>query len=136
MAGKNSPAAAAALAEAGRIHSQEELAEMVERGEASRCAVVTDPPGAELEIDGNRTGITPFAMVLIRHGDAPRVLVIKKPGYETVERKVFPDGKTIPVQIKRRKPNAEFSGLDSGDSVPHSLSKTDLGGVPSPPGFF
>ncbi len=98
-AGKASSAAAAALADVGHMLTPQEMADLVSKGEASRCAVVTMPPGAEVEIDGNRAGVSPLAFVLLKHGDTPRVITIKMNGYKTVEKKVIPDGKTIPVGI-------------------------------------
>lgn len=102
-AGKTSPAAAAAMADVGHMLTPQEMAELVTKGEASRCAVVTMPSGAEVEIDGNRAGVSPLAFVLIKHGDAPRVITIKMNGYKTVEKKVIPDGKTIPIGLTLEK---------------------------------
>ncbi len=102
-AAKNSPAAAAALANIGHQLSPQELADLVQKGQASRCAIVTTPPGAEVEIDGNKAGVTPFALVLLRQGDTPRTLTIKMAGYKTVEKKVIPDGKTIPIAVTLEK---------------------------------
>ena len=102
-AGKASPAAAAAMAGVGHVLTPQEMAELVNKGEASRCAVVTMPSGAEVEIDGNRAGVSPLAFVLIKHGDTPRVITIKMNGYKTVEKKVVPDGKTIPIRLTLEK---------------------------------
>lgn len=70
-ASKTSPAAAAALADIGHIPTPEELAAQIQAGQASRCAVITDPPGAEIDIDGNKVGISPMVFVLLRKGDTP-----------------------------------------------------------------
>jgi hypothetical protein len=102
-AAKASPAAAAALADAGRQFSREELVELIQKGQASKFAVVTQPPGAEVYLDGNRAATTPFAGVLARHGDTPRIITVKMAGYKTVENKVLPDGKLIPISIKLEK---------------------------------
>jgi hypothetical protein len=102
-AAKASPAAAAAVANVGRAVSPQELADLVQKGQASRCAVVTTPPGAEVDIDGNKAGVSPLAFVLLKQGDTPRTLTIKMTGYKTVEKKVVPDGKTIPVAVTMEK---------------------------------
>jgi len=103
QAAMSSPAQAAAIAEVGHAPSQQELAVLVQKGEASRCAVVTSPPGAEISIDGNRAGVSPMAFVLIRKGDTPRVVTIKMPGYKTIEKDFVPDGKTIPIGLTLEK---------------------------------
>jgi hypothetical protein len=102
-AAKDSPAAAAALASVGHAQSPQELADLVQKGQASRCAVVTVPPGAEVLVDGNRLGVSPLAFVLLRQGDTPRTVTIKMSGYETVEKKLVPDGKTIPIALTLKK---------------------------------
>jgi hypothetical protein len=98
-AGKASPAAAASLANEGHVLSPLELAERVQRGEASRCAVVTVPAGAKVWIDGLEAGVSPMAFVLMRQGDKPRSIRITLNGYRTVEKQVIPDGKTIPIGL-------------------------------------
>ena len=65
----------------------------------SKCAVVTNPPGAEIYVDGNKAGISPMVFVLLRNGDAPRVITIKMSGFKTAEERVIPDGKTIPIGL-------------------------------------
>lgn len=83
----------------GHILSQEELNELVQKGQASKCAVVTNPSGAEVDIDGNQAGITPFALILLKHGETPRTITVKMSGYKTVEKKVIPDGKVISIAL-------------------------------------
>lgn len=102
-AGKSSPAAAAALADVGHVLTPEEMAEQVQAGQASKCAVVTNPPGAEIYVDGNKAGLSPMVFVLLRKGDAPRVITIKMAGYKTVEKMVLPDGKIIPLGLTLEK---------------------------------
>jgi hypothetical protein len=99
IAAQASPAAAASLAAVGHVLSAQEQAELVNKGEASKCAIVTSPPGAEIAIDGNRVGISPLVFVLLRQGDKPRTLTIKLPGYKTVEKKVVPDGRLVPIGL-------------------------------------
>src|ERR1017187_4135336 len=98
-AGKGSPAAAAALAYMGRELSAQEQAEQIQEGQASMCAVTTVPPGAEVDVYGNKAGVTPILFVLYKHGDAPRTITIKMKGYKTIEKNVAPDGKTIPIGL-------------------------------------
>jgi len=107
-AAKSSPAAAAALASAGHAHSQQELAELVQKGQASRCAVVTVPPGAEVYVDGNKAGLSPLAFVLLKQGDTPRKITVKMTGYKTVEKAVVPDGRLFP--FRSRSKNNEILG--------------------------
>jgi hypothetical protein len=98
-AGMASPAAAASLADEGHVLSPQEMAERVQNGEASKCAVITVPAGAKIWIDGVEAGISPMVFVLLRHGDTPRSVKITKSGYKTVEKQVVPDGKTIPIGL-------------------------------------
>ena len=102
-AAKASPAAAAALANTGHVTSSQENEELVKNGRASRCSVVTTPPGAVVEIDGNRMGVSPIVFYLLRHGDTPRTVTIKMGGYKTIEKKVIPDGKVIPIGVMLEK---------------------------------
>jgi hypothetical protein len=87
-ASKGSPAAAASLANVGRVYSPQELDDLVKNGRASRCAVVTVPTGAEVEVDGNKAGVSPIAFVLLKQGDTPRTVTIRMNGYKTIEKKV------------------------------------------------
>ena len=102
-AGKGSPAAAASLASVGHTLSPQELADLVQKGQASRCAIVTVPPGADVEIDGNKAGVSPLAFFLLKEGDTQRTITIKMAGYKTVEKKVVPDGKIIPIGLTLEK---------------------------------
>lgn len=102
-AAKASPAAAASLANVGHVLSPQELEELVQKGQASKCAVVTVPPGADVEVDGNRAGVSPLVFVLLKRGETPRTITLKKDGYKTVEKKVVPDGKTIPIGLTMEK---------------------------------
>jgi hypothetical protein len=102
-AAKSSPAAAAELASTGHIATLEELADMVQRGLASKCAVITEPPGAEVAVDGKRAGVSPLAFVLMRHGDTPRTITIHLSGYKVLEKEVIPDGHAIPLGVTLEK---------------------------------
>ncbi|MBZ5525626.1 MAG: PEGA domain-containing protein [Acidobacteriia bacterium] len=101
-AAKSSPAAAAALAQDGRVLTPQELADEAKAGRASRCAVVTMPPGAEVFVDGNKIGVSPVAFFL-RKRDAPRTITVKLEGYKTVEKQFDPDGKIIPLGLTLEK---------------------------------
>jgi PEGA domain len=98
-AAKTSPAAAAAMAKVGHTYTAQELAQLVQNGQASRCAVVTAPPGAGVYIDGSKGGVSPLAFFLLKQGDTPRTITIKMAGYKTVEKQFIPDGKTIPIGL-------------------------------------
>ncbi|MGA8068621.1 MAG: PEGA domain-containing protein, partial [Terriglobales bacterium] len=101
-ASKTSPAAAAQLAQDGHVNAPEELAQLVQKGQASKTAVITSPAGAEVYVDGNKLGVTPVVFVLLKR-DNPRVLTIKLAGYKTVEKTLVPDGKNIPIGISLEK---------------------------------
>ena len=107
-AAKASPAEAAIVANVGHMPSPEELALLVQSGEASRCAVITTPSGAEVFVDSNRLGVSPVAFVLLKEAQTPRMITIKMAGYKTVEKSFVPDGKTIPIAVVLEK-----------DSQPH-----------------
>jgi len=102
-AAKGSPAAAAGLANVGHILSPEELADLVQKGQASKCAVCDRPPGAEVEVEREQGWSVAAGLVLLKQGDTPRTITIKMSGYKTVEKKVVPDGKTIPIGLALEK---------------------------------
>jgi hypothetical protein len=101
-AARTSPAAAAAMASDGKQLSPQEQVELQKQGLASRCAIVTSPAGAEISIDGNRAGISPLVLVLIKR-DHPRVITIKMDGYQMVEKQVVPNGTIIPIAVQLEK---------------------------------
>lgn len=103
-AAQTSPAAAAALIQDGHASTKEELEDAVKAGRAARCAVITSPVGAEVFIDGNKAGVSPFVFFLMKR-DAPRTVTIKMPGYKTVEKQFDPDGTPIPIGITLEKEN-------------------------------
>src|SRR5208337_2403842 len=115
-AGKSSPAAAAATAYSGHAASPQELAELVQHGQASRCTVITNPPGAEVYVDGNKGGTSPLSFVLIKHGDAFRTVTIRLTGYQTIEQQFVPDGKPIPITLALVAGQSEPFSTASGDS--------------------
>ena len=102
-ASKSSPAAAASMADVGHIQTPEEMAALVQEGKASKCAIITTPPGAEIDIDGNKAGVSPLVFVLLKKGDTPRTITIKLAGYRTVVQSVVPDVKTIPIGLALEK---------------------------------
>ena len=95
----SSPAAAAA----GATKSPAELADLIKTGKASRCVIVTEPPGAEIYIDGLKAGVAPLVFVLLKKGEFPRTVEIRMDGYRTVEKHLLPDGQliSIPVTLER-----------------------------------
>ncbi len=99
---KSSPAAAASLAQEGHVLTPQELADAVKAGRASKCAIVTSPPGAKIFIDGNKMGVSPVVFVLMKR-DTPRTITVKMAGYKTVEKQLDPDGKTIPLGLTLEK---------------------------------
>lgn len=76
-----------------------QLGKMVLNHLASFCAVYTAPSGAEVYVDGMKVGVAPITFVLLRQGDTPRIIAIKRGGYKTIERQVIPDGTTIPLEL-------------------------------------
>jgi hypothetical protein len=78
-------------------------AQMIQKGQASICSVVTAPPGAEIEVDGKRAGVSPLAFVLTKQGDTPRQVTIRMSGYKPVVEAVIPDGKAIPIGLALEK---------------------------------
>jgi hypothetical protein len=101
-ASKTSPAAAAQLAQDGHVATPQEMARLIETGQASKTAIITSPEGAEVYIDGNKAGVTPLELVLIKR-DNPRVLTIKLPGYKAVKKMLVPEGKNIPIAVSLEK---------------------------------
>ena len=97
-ASKSSPAAAAA-----NQSNPEELAELIKAGMASKCGIMTDPPAAEIYIDGLKAAVTPVVFVLLKKGDAPRTIEIRLNGYRTIEKHVVPDGHLITIQATLEK---------------------------------
>ncbi|MGA2990557.1 MAG: PEGA domain-containing protein, partial [Candidatus Korobacteraceae bacterium] len=126
-AAMSSPAAAASIA-ADSPKTPQELAQLIQEGQASRCGVTTSPPGAEVYIDGNKAGAAPLGFVLLKHGDTPRIITIKMQRYTSVERQYIPDGKIIPVAvILERESSAEVSG---GHEQPPQNTPTVLADEP------
>jgi PEGA domain len=97
-ASKSSPAAAAQSAQDGHAGTSQEMARLIEKGQASKTEIITSPAGAEVYIDGNKAGATPLELVLIKR-DSPRTLTIKLPGYKTVEKTLVPDGENILIAV-------------------------------------
>jgi len=105
MAAANSLAAyGSPAAVADHVSSPQEIADAIQNGQASRCNIATVPFGAEVDVDGNRAGVTPVIFALVRKGNTPRKITIKMSGYKTVEKNIVPDGKpiTIAVDLERR----------------------------------
>ncbi|MGA2371666.1 MAG: PEGA domain-containing protein [Candidatus Korobacteraceae bacterium] len=94
----SSPAASAAGA-----RSPAELAELIKTGKASRCVIATEPPGAEIYVDGLKAGVAPLVFVLLKKGDTPRTVEIRMDGYRTVEKHLVPDGQLISIPVTLEK---------------------------------
>jgi hypothetical protein len=77
----------------------DEIDRLVQNGEASRGVVLTVPPGAQVYIDGNKAGLSPVSFVLVKNGDTPHTVTVKLEGFQTVERKINPDGRTIHLEL-------------------------------------
>ena len=97
-ASKTSQAAAARSDQDLHARTSQEMARLIEKGQASKVEIITSLAGAEVYIDGNKAGATPLEFVLIKR-DNPRALTIKLPGYKTVEKTLVPDGNNIPITI-------------------------------------
>jgi hypothetical protein len=100
--GETLPAEAAQLVQVGRLNTTEEDAQLIRNGQASIAAVITSPAGAQVYVDGQKGGVTPFGFVLLKR-DAPRTVTIKLAGYKTVEKTFVPDGTPIPIAITLEK---------------------------------
>jgi tetratricopeptide (TPR) repeat protein len=58
--------------------------------------VYTDPPGAEVKVDGRARGSTPFAALF---SPGAHALSLSKPGFETLERQVALAGRSLVVDV-------------------------------------
>jgi hypothetical protein len=113
---------------------------MVKAGEASRCLIITTPAGAEIDVDGNMAGKSPFLFSLLRHGDVPRTITIKMPGHVTIEKSYIPDGQDIPISVhlEQSKPTADrlVDGKVNGtplDPIPPYRPAYEPNAQPTPP---
>jgi len=97
------PAGAASVIEGGHALTPQVMDDLVKTGQASQCAVLTTPPGAEVFVDGNRFGVSPLVFTLLMNGASERIITIKMAGYKTVEKKLVPDGKSIPLMLTLEK---------------------------------
>lgn len=81
------------------VPTPEESAQLEKAGQASRCLILTVPADAEIYVDNKKSGKSPILFTLVRNGDNPRVITIRKPGYLTVEKEVIPDGDVIRIDL-------------------------------------
>lgn len=58
---------------------------------AHAALIETDPPGAELYVDGTQVGITPYTMQDTVGGGDRYEIVLKKPGYKIVQETLVQD---------------------------------------------
>jgi hypothetical protein len=77
------------------IEKVQRMSALIRNKEASYCSAQTTPAGAQITIDGEVVGVTPFAFVLIRHSDIPRTIIFSMPGHQSVIEKKVPDGLPI-----------------------------------------
>jgi hypothetical protein len=85
--------------------------QLIAKGQASHCAVVTNPVGAEIYIDGEpalkegKILLTPTEFILRRQSNLceercpTRIVTIKMAGYKAVEKTIVPDGKDVSLAI-------------------------------------
>jgi hypothetical protein len=85
----------------------QEVDALVKAGQASRGAVLTIPPAADVYIDGQKVGASPLSIVLVRNGDKPRIVRIVKSGFEPVEKKIVPDGTTVRIEVFLQRNDSE-----------------------------
>jgi hypothetical protein len=93
LATTKSPAAAAVT------NSSDTTKELIKTGQAAVCVIFSDPPGAQIYIDGAQLTMTPVAFALRRREDAPRTITIKKQGYRAIERTIVPNGQTAALDL-------------------------------------
>jgi hypothetical protein len=96
----NSPAAQ--RRQPGDPSTPEELEDWIKNGKASRCAIASVPPGAEIYLDGFTVGVAPIVFVLLKR-DAPRIIEIRMAGYRLIEKRVIPDGQPIILGVDLEK---------------------------------
>ena len=78
--------------------SEQELQDLIAKGQASLVNVTTDPTGANVDVDGVLTGKTPLTMVLMKNRNGkPRNIMVYKNGFAIKDRDVKPTGGTITV---------------------------------------
>ena len=75
--------------EHGAIHPREAAAnptnEPAARTKSAKVAISSNPPGADIEVDGSFLGSTPSS---IQMSSGEHILAIKKPGYSSWEKKI------------------------------------------------
>jgi PEGA domain-containing protein len=100
QASKTSLAAAAQSAQDVPAGTSQEMARLIEKGQASKTEMITSPAGAEVYIDGNKAGATPLELVLIKR-DNTLAPTIKLPGYKTVEKTLVVSRVCVHLAIRR-----------------------------------
>ena len=63
----------------------------------SNCLIVSNPDGAEIDIDGIEIGQTPLLFKLGSRDGVGRVVTIKKDRYVTIEKRYIPNGQDIRI---------------------------------------
>lgn len=78
--------------------------EQLENMTGSLITVTTNPPAAEIWVDGVRGKQTPANFLLLRKRDpVERTVTINLKGYKSVERKLVPDGSPMALNIELQK---------------------------------
>lgn len=93
-------------AQTGHGDNSSRLRAMVDQKQASVCFAVTYPPGAGVYVDGLKAGVTPLGFALTKH-DVERVITVQMPGYRTVQKKIMPDGNTVPIGLTLEKASSQ-----------------------------
>ncbi|MGA2569784.1 MAG: PEGA domain-containing protein [Terracidiphilus sp.] len=78
--------------------TEEERTQRIKSGRASRCTIVTSPPGAGIYIDGTLAGESPTSFVLIQR-ERYRDITIQMSGYRPFERGVWPNGENLQITV-------------------------------------
>ena len=71
--------------------------------QVSRYAVITNPAGAEVYIDGDKAGDLTTSISSSKSGGHQRTITIKMAGHKTVEKQYIPDGSVIPISVTLEK---------------------------------
>jgi hypothetical protein len=78
--------------------SEQELQNMIAKGQASLVNVTSEPTGANVDVDGVLLGKTPLAMVLMKgHNGKARNVMVYKDGFTIRDRDVRPSGGTMTI---------------------------------------
>jgi hypothetical protein len=105
---------------------------------SGRLMVLTEPPGATVEVDGEQLGVTPFEVGGMPAGE--HVLVIELEGYQTVEKTVTLEAEKnlrVEEELEEPKPEGE-DGAKDGDTGPgdgEGVEEPEEPEEPTEPGY-